>query len=121
MTESHRWKFDPTISLGNILMACGMVIGGLVAAITVYVGVIQAITTMSLRIDSLEKAGPIAVGASEASIQNKAAIAQLQALVAAINDSNGKMLEQLTGIRIDVGILKARTGTEGRIPQGTIR
>ncbi len=105
------WKFEPTVNLGHVFTILALLGGGL----SVYVGVFQTLTELVLRVKVLENNS---AGSEQRRIQlsqNTASIAELQNAVNGIRISNEKMLDALTGIRIDVGAISRRqTATENK-------
>lgn len=99
---SHRWRFEPVFNLGHIIMLIGLLGGGL----SVYVGVFQTLTSLVVRVQGLEAGSAKVSETHDLTITNSTNIEELRALTTSIRDSNTKMLEQLTNIRIDLGILK---------------
>lgn len=95
------WKFEPTVNLGHVFTVIALMAGG----VSVYVGVFQTLTQLVLKVNDLETKTATADAVRQQTFENKAAITQLSDAVTAIKASNDKLLEQLTGIRIDVGIL----------------
>ncbi len=107
------WKFEPTVNLGHVFTILALLGGG----ISVYVGVFQTLTELVLRVKVLESSG---AGSEQRRItlsQNVAQIQELQAAVANIRESNARIIEQLTGIRIDVGVLTKRSERPGEVPR----
>ncbi len=102
--QKHRWTFEPTFNLGHIIMLIGLLGGGL----SVYVGVFQTLTNLVIRVDRLESGTATLADTREITITNRTNVNELRDLALSIQDTNGKMLEQLTAMRIDVGVLKAQ-------------
>ena len=99
------WRFEPVFNLGHILVLSGLLGGG----VTVYVGLIQVQTNQGTRIESLEKSAlPKAEAAHDLAEQDHVALTNLSAIADNIRMANTAILDQLTGIRVDVGVLKAR-------------
>lgn len=110
ITQGHRWRFEATFNLGHIIMLVGLLGGGL----SVYVGVFQTLAALVIRVDKLEGTASDIKVAHDLSVENNVSISELKALTTSIRDSNAKMLEQLTNIRVDVGVLKNSAGVEVR-------
>jgi hypothetical protein len=82
--------------------------------VSVYVGVFQTLTEVVLRVKVLEAGTFGSEGRRILLNQNAASIVELQNAVSDIRQSNAKIIEQLTGIRIDVGVLTKRSGEPPR-------
>ena len=99
------WKFEPTVNLGHVFTILALLGGG----VSVYVGVFQTLTELVLRVKVLE--GNTA-GSEQRRIllsQNAAQIEELQKAVSNIREYNARIVEQLTGIRVDVAVLTKRS------------
>lgn len=107
-----RWKFEPTVNLGHIFTVIALLAGG----VSVYVGVFQTLTQLVIKVEYLETKTATADAVRQQTLENKAAIATLTDAVSSIKVSNDRLLEQLTGIRIDVGVLSKAAAAQDKKP-----
>lgn len=105
-------RFSWSINLGQVLQIAAFVISTVGAGIGVYVGVFQTLTQVVLELDNLKRQVVDYQNIRDRSMQNSAAIVELQKLVEEIKKTSAASLEQLVGIRIDLGVLKQTGATE---------
>lgn len=96
-----------------------MLFGGIGSAIAIYLTVAGNVTTLALRMQYLEQKTLHSDEVALDTVNNKAAITELQKLVTGISESNAKMLEQLVGLRVDIGVLREQRRNE--VPPGGVR
>lgn len=98
--------FDWTVNLGHILIIVGLLVSTVTAAIGVYMGVFQTLTEVALELNIVKGKITDLDNVKAQALQNTVAIAELQRLVVNIEATNAKIVEQLIGLRVDLGVIK---------------
>ncbi len=96
-----RPRFDGTINLGHVLTILALLAAGL----SVYVGVFQTLTGLVVRVNALETIAGEATARRAQIVQNTTEIAELKGAISDIRSSNSKIVEILTGVRIDLAVI----------------
>lgn len=100
--------FDWTFNVGHVLIAFGMLVGTISTGFAVSNSISGQLVTLAFKVQTLEeKATGLEVTRLQSST-NAINIAQLQGIADSIQASNKAMLEQLTGIRVDLGNLRGQ-------------
>lgn len=108
MNAPARPRFDPTWNYGHIFIAIGMIVGWLGGAFVIYGGIVATLTELTLRVKVIERDQPEISSALRRVDANEQSVTELKEQTKAIQDTSRAMLEQITGVRVDLGAVKGK-------------
>lgn len=108
MAPPSRPRFDPTWNYGHVFIAIGMIVGWIGGAVVLHGGLVRTLTELTLRMNVIETALPAIQRSGEQARINAQTLQELRAQTESMQVTNAKLLEQLTGLRVDFGRLQGQ-------------